>query len=125
MTHQTMSHDPGAPATVEAPAETQPFFRSDGFVQKSNRDILAENLRRSAETGDQRAAPGNWPKVFAPSPLIWDLPDPAIRGAEKMRDEAVATLWRLHARTSLEQIRCGVELAVARVEALDPAKVVG
>jgi len=56
---------------------------------------------------------------------VWDLPDPTLHGAEKMRDEAVAALWKLLDRTSIEQIRCGVELAIERIEALDPVKVVG
>lgn len=189
--NQTMSHDPGPPATVEARAVPVVYadsmhYTADGTAQlakalwpkvfapppsvepcnlvvgqaarpqwwpkddayPSNQqapiDIYLADLRHRQASAEQLAAQrgerpySQWPKVFAPPPTqppvapqvhhndpsVWDLPDPAVRGASKMQDAIVETIRNRAAYAGGVEGLILQTLANDILRELDPAKVV-
>lgn len=110
------------PVTAEAPVE-QRTYRDlvDRLIDRRQQAVPPSNLQHLAQS------PG-WPKVFAPPPAtpgtrVWDLPDPAVKGAEKMKDEAISRLVNTYRAVSPGALRDGVGIALEVIKTLDPAKV--
>lgn len=78
-------------------------------------DSLRQTIERIEGAGRKQAAQDS---------SVWDLPDPATRGAAKMQAEIVRALWSMHKRPMFRHAQPTIEIAIKRILRLDPAKVV-
>jgi hypothetical protein len=147
MNLETMAspNDSLGPVTVEAPAEQPSKYTFHDYQQNLNDayDIVFGRGTKTSEVTDRIAR--RMGAEFTPygqgvcdsfhgyasqqmtnqhnNARVWDLPDPAVKGAEKMKAEAISRLVSNYRVVGPGGMRDGIGIALEVIKTLDPAKV--